>query len=115
MRARYKVKRLAFTNTGLDDYGNTVGSWGSPTDVLVFGVNFPESGESVEVGPDRLVVDRLLLIPPNFEVNERDRFVLPMEPDFLYEVIGLAETAEGNPMPARWNPGGHLKLRRVDA
>ncbi|MCA1841078.1 MAG: hypothetical protein LC723_12270 [Actinobacteria bacterium] len=111
MRARYPVKRQAFTGITQDDYGNNVESWAAPVTVYVYGVNYPDTSEAVEAGPNRLVVDRVLLIPKNFEANERDRFSLPHDSDNVYEVIGTVETAEGNPFG--WNPGGRLKLSKV--
>jgi len=111
MKARYPVQYLAFTGSETNDYGETVEGWAAPVDVLVFGINFPETAEAVEAGHDRVMVDKVMLIPPTMAaVKPRDRFI---DKGRMYEVIGEPETAEGNPLAGGWNPGGRLKLQRV--
>jgi len=112
MRARYKVNWSVFNGTTQDDYGNDVESWAAPVEVFVYGVNFPKSSEPIEAGHNRLIVDAMLLVGKNFPAKERDRFSIPRDPDKTYEVEGTVEDAEGNPFG--WNPGGYLKLVRVD-
>jgi len=117
LKPRYPVVYLKFNGSGQDDYGNDIESWAEGVDKMVYGVRFPVTTEPMEAGHNRLVVDCVLLIPNSFSgVDERDRFKLPRlpgrDPDQLYEVIGLAETADGNPFG--WHPGGRLSLRRIN-
>lgn len=111
MKARYKVQYQAFSGTVTDDYGETIESWAVPVDVLVYGINFPATAEVVESGHDRLVVDKVMLVPPTMDaVKPRDRFI---DSGHMYEVIGEPETAKANPLAGGWNPGGRIKLQRV--
>lgn len=113
MRARYKVEWESYTGDPgvVDDYGNEIESWDAPVDRYIFGVNFPDSDEPGQ-GINRVVVDRVLLVPKNFTAHVKDRCTLPIEPDRKYEVVGIPEGAEGNPFG--WNPGGRLGVVRVD-
>jgi len=112
MRARYPIQRLEFNGTGKDGYQNDVESWSSPATVYVFGVNVPVTEEYEGEGHNRVTIAKVLLIPASFVAKPRDRFQLPSDPGKTYEAVGVPETAEGNPF--RWNPGGRLKLWRVD-
>ena len=110
---RYPVLLQRFQPGSTDDYGNEIESWAPAVRLLIYGVNLPNSSEPVrEAGHNRLIVDRVLLVPPSFSCDERDRVVLLDEPDFTYEVVGVQAKANKNPF--RWNPGGHVNIRRVD-
>ena len=112
LRPRYPVTWKAFIGAGQDDYGNDVEQWADGVTVRVYGVNFPTSSEEIAAGHNRLVVDRVMLVPPDFRCGERDRFQFSAEPDHDYEVVGVPERADRNPFG--WNPGGKVNLRRVD-
>lgn len=108
--ARYSIVIQRYNGTEQDDYGNETETWAAPVEARIYGVNFPKSSEpSQEGGHNRLIVDRVLLVPPSFVCDERDRIQLS---DGLYEVVGVVEKADRNPF--NWNPGGHVNVRRVD-
>lgn len=111
IRPRYKVFRAAFTGTVQDDYGNTTEAWADPEEEKVFGISFPQSEEFWGEGPNRIVIESVLLVPRDYPAQEKDRFYLPRYPGKTYEAVGIVEDAEGNPFG--WNPGGRIKLRRV--
>lgn len=114
LRARITVEHIPYVGVADTDYNTTTDTWGDPVPVKVFGINFPSTAEPGEVGPNRLIVDAVLLVPPNFvAINAKDRFKLPDYPTDTFEVVGGVEDGSGNPMPSRWNPGGRLKLVRI--
>ncbi|WP_280507803.1 hypothetical protein [Nocardia flavorosea] len=106
--ARYPVIHTHFIGMTYDDYGELIEEWADPVEVKIFGVDFPRTEELVESGHDRLIVDKIALVPPTLTVGVRDRFQIEGK---SYEVIGEVESAEANPFG--WNPGGRLKLQRV--
>lgn len=112
MKARYPVGYQAFVPDGKDEYNNEIEEWLPIVERLIFGANGPESSEDVVAGPNRVVITRVLLIPPRQLWSPRDRVVLPDEPGFTYEVEGVVSDAKRNPF--KWNPGGHIVVRRVD-
>lgn len=114
MRARYPVDRIPYVGVEDSDYNTTNDTWGDPVRVYVYGVNYPQSSEPTEVGSNRLLVDCVLLTPKNFQTHPKDRYQLPKfpDPEQLFEVVGIPEDGEGNPYG--WNPGGRLKLVRIN-
>ncbi|WNN95739.1 head-to-tail stopper [Gordonia phage Fribs8] len=115
MKARVPVIHQPFIGVGQDDYNNEVEQWQEPgIDRKCYGFNFPDSQEPLTEGHNRLVVDRIMLVPKSWigSVTDRDRFINPDEPDNLYQVEGVPGSAKYNPF--RWNPGGVVLLRRVD-
>lgn len=112
MRAAYKIQRVPYTGAAQDDYNNTIDTWGAPVDVYVYGANRRVTEEPTSDGHHRLVVERVLLVTKSFTATSRDRFILPDDPEGLYEAQGLPESTEGNPFG--WIPGGRMKVRRVN-
>ncbi len=116
MRTRFTVQLLSFNGSGRDAFNNKVESWGEPTDVKIYGLNFPTSDEPVRgtaAEHNRMDVDRVMLVPPGFSCSFRDRVQgLPGLPaDRVYEVVGVPELGDRNPFG--WNPGGRVQLRYV--
>lgn len=109
---RYAVYWHSYAGVGFDAYQNEVERWNSPQKRMIFGINLPDSTEPLGDGRNRMVVDRILLVPPNFSCQEKDRVELTDEPTILYEVIGVQASAHRNPFG--WNPGGTVMIRRVD-
>lgn len=112
--AKYPILLERYTGTGQDAYGNEIETWAPAVQELIYGINLPTSSEPIrEGGHNRLIVDRVMLVPRSFVCGEKDRVVLPDETP-KYEVVGVQAKADRNPMPSRWNPGGHVNIRRVD-
>ena len=113
MKRQYVIRVQRFAGSAqLDNYNNEIESWGDPVDDTVLGCSRATTEERSEDGHNRLVVVRTLLTRTDSFYNERDRFILPDEPDAVYEVDGIHVRADRNPFG--WNPGGQLVIRRVD-
>ncbi|MFT4396914.1 hypothetical protein ACLTEW_18455 [Gordonia lacunae] len=113
MNARYRIGYQAYPGVVEGDYGNTEDTWADSIERRIYGANGPESSEDITEGPNRVIITRVLLIPPGQTWHPRDKVTLPDEPGYTYEVEGVA--AEGNRNPYAWNPGGTIVVRRVDA
>lgn len=112
MQARFPIEVSYFVPGGYDDYGEPLpASWGPYTTEYVYGINFPDTAEAVEGGHDRVIVDKVLLVPPGFSLHAQSRIRIGGVDGELYDVIGEVEDASANPLG--WNPGGRLKLSRV--
>jgi hypothetical protein len=105
---RYTILLERYTGETEDDYGNMVNSWATAAEEKIYGVNLPESTEE----GNRLIVERVMLVPPSFKCGDRDRVQLSDEPDVKYEVVGIPQNA--NQRVLSWNPGGYVTIRRVD-
>ncbi|WP_439029002.1 hypothetical protein [Gordonia terrae] len=117
MKARTLVEHLAFIDGGQDDYGNVIEQWADPVERRCYGFNFPDSTEPLAEGHNRLVVDRVMLVPRSWvdQVGSKDRFRIPGESPTgwpVYEVQGVPGSGKYNPL--RWHPGGVVLLQRVD-
>lgn len=113
MVARPKVTVIVFPYIGSQDdgYGGVRDEWGTGREEKAYGVNLPSSDEPLEAGHNRLVVDYKLLVPPSFRCNEKDHVQI-VGYEGTFQVEGVVAMADRNPFG--WNPGGHVKLRRID-
>lgn len=80
------------------------------TSVAVIGIETPKSDEPHVTGHDDRV-DRTTKVfaPPEFRPDPRDILDLPGLGQ--WEVIGVPESADGNPW--EWNPGSTINVRQV--
>lgn len=109
---RYQVEWYHYDPTGsVDELGNPVEAWLPPVTRKVIGW-IP--GSSMEYGEfeGREVVDALLLVPPSFDYDKRDRVDLHDSSGTLYYCVGGDDYSHTSPFTA-WKPGSTIKLKAV--
>lgn len=105
-RKTVDVKRMGEVT---DPFGNVVASWSEPEPVKVYGWEAPKTDEPELAGHDRVIVDLVVLTPPNVPIGAHDRVVVTGRE---FEVIGEIEDAGNGPFG--FDPGSRIKLRRVE-
>jgi hypothetical protein len=108
---RYEVEWYHFDGGATNELGNEIESWLPPVTRKVIGW---VPGTTVERGEydNREVVDALLLVPPDFDYNKRDRVDLHDPDGILYFIVGGDDYSHTSPFTA-WKPGSTIKLRAV--
>lgn len=109
---RYEVDWYAFNpSVNTDELGNEVESWLPPVKRKVIGW-VPDTNVKFGEFEQREVVDVLLLVPPGFTYNKRDRVDLEGDATELYWCVGGNDYSNTSPFTA-WKPGSTIRLRVV--
>ncbi|WP_078344594.1 hypothetical protein [Mycobacteroides chelonae] len=98
----------AFIPDAKDAHGDAIDKWAPAVPRPIYGAGPDMSNEPKIVGHERVIVDMVMLVPPDQTYGPRDRETIGGN---VYECVGFPESTEFNPFGKHF--GAVVNLRRV--